>query len=106
MEMKNTLKKVLAVVVLVTMAFTLTACGDSQEKAYKKANKLLNGGKYENAAEAFDKLGSYEDASQMSMYARAHAEAENGNYETAVKTFALLALKRMESMELSIPRAN
>ena len=94
MEMKNTLKKVLAVVVLVTMAFTLTACGDSQEKAYKKANKLLNGGKYENAAEAFDKLGSYEDASQMSMYARAHAEAENGNYETAVKTFASLGAFR------------
>lgn len=47
MEMKNTLKKVLAVVVLVAMAFTLTACGDNQEKAYKKANKLLNDGKYE-----------------------------------------------------------
>ena len=46
MEMKNTLKKVLAVVVLVAMAFTLTACGDSQEKAYKKANKLLNGLSY------------------------------------------------------------
>ena len=61
----------LAAVLLAAMTLTMTACGNSQEKTYEKATKLLNDGKYAEAAEKFESLGSYEDASQMTMYAKA-----------------------------------
>ena len=72
-------RRILAVLMLIAMAFTFTACGNSQEKAYKSASKNLDEGKYAEAAAQFEKLGSYEDASQMTMYAKALNEAENGN---------------------------
>lgn len=78
-------KRILALLMLIAMAFTLVACGDSQEKAYKSASKMLDEGKYAEAAAQFEKLGSYEDASQMTMYAKALNEAESGNYDTALK---------------------
>ena len=83
-------KRILALLMLIAMAFTLVACGDSQEKAYKSASKMLDEGKYAEAAAQFEKLGSYEDASQMTMYAKALNEAESGNYDTALKTFTSL----------------
>ena len=83
-------KRILAMLMLIAIAFTLTACGDSQEKAYKSASKMLDEGKYAEAAEKFEKLGSYEDASQMTMYAKALNEAESGNYDTALKAFTSL----------------
>ena len=81
-------RRILAVLMLFAMAFTFTACGNSQEKAYKSASKNLDEGKYAEAAAQFEKLGSYEDASQMTMYAKALNEAESGHFDTALKTFA------------------
>ena len=88
--MKKRMKTALAAVLLAAMTLTMTACGNSQEKTYEKATKLLNDGKYAEAAEKFESLGSYEDASQMTMYAKAINEAENGNFEVAFKAFAAL----------------
>ena len=88
--MKKCMKTALAAVLLAAMTLTMTACGNSQEKTYEKATKLLNDGKYAEAAEKFESLGSYEDASQMTMYAKAINEAENGNFEVAFKAFAAL----------------
>lgn len=88
--MKKRMKTALAAVLLAAMMLMMTACGNSQEKTYEKATKLLNDGKYAEAAEKFESLGSYEDASQMTMYAKAINEAENGNFEVAFKAFAAL----------------
>ena len=88
--MKKRMKTALAAVLLAAMTLMMTACGNSQEKTYEKATKLLNDGKYAEAAEKFESLGSYEDASQMTMYAKAINEAENGNFEVAFKAFAAL----------------
>ena len=83
----NKAKRLMAILLMIAVAFTFTACGDSQKKTYESASNLLNKGKYAEAAEKFEKLGSYEDASQMTMYAKALNEAESGNYEVALKTF-------------------
>ena len=83
----NKAKRLMAILLMIAVAFTFTACGDSQKKTYESASNLLNKGKYAEAAEKFEKLGSYEDASQMTMYAKALNEVESGNYEVALKTF-------------------
>lgn len=78
---------------LVAITLSAAGCGDSEsgpETIYKAANDLLSNGKYEEAGEKFESLGSYEDASYMAMYAKALAAAENGDYDTAIKTFSSL----------------
>ena len=59
-------------------------------ETYKKASKLLNDGQYKAAAEAFHKLGTFSDASKMSLYALALAEAESGNPLKSFKIFTYL----------------
>ena len=71
-------------------------------------DKLMNEGKYKAAIEAFHKLGTFLDASkmpasetptsEMSMYARAQAEAESGNYLKEIRTLKM-KLKIMSSVD-------
>ena len=76
-------KLVCALLMLAAIVLTLGAYGDSQEQAYKDAGKLLDDGKYAKAAEEFKALGSYEDSSQMALYAQARQAEEEGDYEIA-----------------------
>jgi hypothetical protein len=86
----NKLRKVLIAALLIALAFCLTACRESDESKYNRANKLLNEGKYDDAVKLFDEIGTYEDASRMSMYAKAIAAAENGEYKSALQSFKAL----------------
>ena len=54
---------------------------------YKDAGKLLDDGKYAEAAEKFKALGSYEDSSQMALYAQARQAEDEGDYETATNIY-------------------
>ena len=83
-------KKSLAVVLLIILALCLTACQESNESKYKRADKLLTEGKYDEAIKVFDELGTYEDSSKLSMYAKAITAAENGDYKSAITGFQAL----------------
>ena len=73
-----------------TASLLLTGCTSSVEKDYLTAEKLLEQGEFEKAAEKFQAMGSYEDASRLLMLSRAALAAENGNYEAARKAFSAL----------------
>ena len=87
---KRTLKRTILFVLVLLMTFCLTACQESDESKYKVAQSLMAKEKYTEAAEKFDELGSYEEASKLSMYCKAAAAGENGDYDTAFSTFSLL----------------
>ena len=57
------LKKLSAVLVVITIAGFLFGC-DSNKKPYEEAEALLNDKKYEEAIAAFEALGNYKDASE------------------------------------------
>lgn len=57
------MKRVIAFLVAVSLAASLSACSDKTEKAYKNAVKLYNAEKYAEAKAAFLQLGNYEDSS-------------------------------------------
>ena len=80
-------KLVCALLMLAAIVLTLGAYGDSQEQAYKDAGKLLDDGKYAEAAEEFKALGSYEDSSQMALYAQARQAEDEGDYKTATNLY-------------------
>lgn len=84
------MKRTITIILAFVMALILTACGNSQGKNYETAIGLLNNGEYKEAAEKFESLGSYEDASKMAMYAKAIGEAEVGNYKDANKMLSSL----------------
>lgn len=93
------MKKSLMTILLLTLAFVLTACSDSAnqqvealepQKIYQQAEVLIAESKYAAAAEKLDTIGSHEDATILSMYCKACDAAENGNYEVAIASFEAL----------------
>ena len=89
MGMKHVKSFMAAVMVLAALVF-LTGCTESNEKKYSKAQSLMASGQYSEAAAKFDELGSYEEATKLSMYCKAAAAGESGDYDTAFSTFRLL----------------
>ncbi|MBO7372895.1 MAG: phosphodiester glycosidase family protein [Oscillospiraceae bacterium] len=88
---RGKLKRNIFILLLVLAALlTLTGCASAAEKDYLAAGKLLEQGEFEKAAEKFQTLGSYEDASRLLMLSRAALAAENGDYETARRAFSAL----------------
>ena len=57
----------------------------SLQELYSAAELLMVQGDYMGAAEKFEALATYSDASQMAMYCKAIAVAEMGMYSTAVE---------------------
>jgi len=51
------------------------------------AQALMAEGKYAEAAERFEALGSYEESSMLTMYCKAAAAGERGDYDTAFSGF-------------------
>ena len=90
--MKHRRKKQNSMILLLMLAvfLSLTGCTSAYEKDYLAAEKLLEQGEFEKAAERYRTLGSYEDASRLLMFSRAALAAENGDYETARKAFSAL----------------
>ena len=58
-------------------------------------------GQYSEAAEKFDELGSYEEATKLSMYCKAAAAGESGDFQTALSTFELLGDYKESQMMLT-----
>ena len=78
----------IALVLLCTLC--LSACQESTEAKYNRAQKLLLEEKYFDASNLFDEISAYEDSSRMSMYTKALALAENGEYDAAFSNFRAL----------------
>ena len=76
-------KRISFVIILMLICVLLTACS-TPESTYKQAQNLLSQGKYTQAAEKFESLGSYEDAATLAMYCKACALCEAGNFETGI----------------------
>ena len=83
------IKKTVLALLLLAMLLVLTSCG-GPEATYKSANNLLAKGKYAEAAEKYASLGSYEDASTLTMYCNACALCESNNFDTGLATFEKL----------------
>ena len=74
----------------VLSVFLLTGCQESDKSKYERAQSLMAKGSYSEAADVFDKLGSYEESTRLSMYCKAAAAGESGDFDTAFSTFTLL----------------
>ena len=88
-DMRNKLKKTALWMIICTLTVLLTACG-GPETTYKRAQELLSKGKFVEAAEKFESIGSYEDASTLTMYSKACALCEEGQYDAGLAAFAML----------------
>ena len=88
MKMKN--KVFLFVFILVMVPF-LFGCGSTGlSKTYDKAQNCLAEGKYEEAAELFDSISTYEDSSRLALYSKALLYGEQENYKKALETLDFL----------------
>lgn len=87
------MKKIIAILVAVSLAVSLSACSDKTEKAYKNAVKLYNAEKYAEAKAAFLELGDYEDSSvrvQKCDYEMATSMFLKGDYAGAQQAMEAL----------------
>ena len=80
-------KTVLLKLMLIFTVVFLTGCQESIETKYKNAQALMAEGKYAEAAERFESLGSYEESSMLTIYCKAAAAGERGDYDTAFNGF-------------------
>ena len=78
----------IALILLCTLC--LSACQESMEAKYERAQRLLTEDRYFEATALFDEISTYADSSKMSMYAKAIAVAEDGQYDTALSSFRAL----------------
>lgn len=81
------MKKRIALVLALILAFTLTGCKSSD---YKSALEAMNNGNYETAAQQLEALGDYKESQQMlrqCRYALAVEDFNNENFEKAVEEF-------------------
>ena len=84
------MKRFLVIALLLVLALCLTACQESSESKYSRANKLLAEAKYDEAVKLFEEISTYEDSSKMTMYGKAIAAAEKGEYKVAISSFQAL----------------
>ena len=75
---------------LVLSLLLLTGCAGSEERAWNSGQKALAEEKYAEAAAAFEKAGSFQDAEQLMLYAKASQNLENEEYGEAVSAFRAL----------------
>ena len=88
--MKTMLSLLLTAVLFLSSAFAESAAGALQEM-YAQGELLMVQGDYTGAADRFEALGTYADASQMAMYCKAIVAAEiDGLYSMAVDAFNVL----------------
>lgn len=81
------MKKRIALVLALILAFTLTGCKSSD---YKSALEAMNNGNYETAAQQLEALGDYKESQQMlrqCRYALAVEDFNSENFEKAAEEF-------------------
>lgn len=78
-----------ALLLILLSCLVLSSCG-GPEDTYKSAQALLAKGEYAKAGEKFESIGSYEDAATLTMYCKACALCESGDYEAGLKVLATL----------------
>lgn len=80
------LKRVLLCIFV--LCYAVVSVGATKfSKVYDNATQLMVDGDYAGAAELYDSIASYEDASSLSMYCKANLLAEQGNYDEAIAAF-------------------
>ena len=82
---RNPRRIVTLLIYCLCLLLTLTSC--STESQYAKANKLMAEGKYAEAVEKFEALGSFNDAPLLTMYAKAAMAGENGQFDACLQAF-------------------
>ena len=89
--MKTSLK-IISLLLTGCILLPLAGCGASGSAArdYDVALAQLDQKEYEQAAGAFEALGSYEDAARLCMYSRAVLAARDGDYDLAMAAFTAL----------------
>ena len=80
-------KTAILLLMLILTVVVLTGCQESIATKYMNAQTLMAEGKYAEAAERFEALGSYEESSMLTMYCKAAAAGERGDYGTAFSGF-------------------
>lgn len=85
------MKKILSVlIVLALTVLCLAGCGNSKEKKYDAAVKMINDGKYDEAVTSFEKLDGYQDSSKYIMYAKCLKAGYIGQYDAAIGSLETL----------------
>ena len=79
-----------AITLVLLFSLLLSGCAGSQERSWKAGQKALSEEKYSEAAAAFEKAGSYQDAEMLLRYAEAWLDLENGEYSRASEAFQAL----------------
>lgn len=78
-----TVKRICLFVLILSLSLFISGC-TSTEGTYKSAQNLLAQGKYTKAAAKFESIGSYNDASTLSIYCKACALCESGDFDTGI----------------------
>ena len=86
MHTDNAIKRLLALLVLLALAFAVSGCGDPSV-SYEKALELFGQGEFADAAEAFDKLGDYLQAETYALYSQGLTYYQQGSYTEAEPYF-------------------
>ena len=83
------IKRTLSILLLMACLLVFCSCG-GPEGTYKEAQTLLSQGKFSEAAEKFESIGSYEDSSTLALYCKAVTLAETGDYESGISSLEKL----------------
>lgn len=72
------------------VAAGISGCKESASKKYSSAQDLINKGEYSEAVQKLREITSYEDSSQLLLYASANAAAVEGSFSEAITTLQSL----------------
>lgn len=72
------------------VATGISGCKESASKKYSSAQDLINKGEYSEAVQKLREITSYEDSSQLLLYASANAAAVEGSFSEAITTLQSL----------------
>ena len=95
------LRKTGIIMMMVLSILCLSACQETTEAKYDRAQKLLEEERYFEAGNVFEEISTYEDSSKMAMYTKAIAAAENGEYDAGISNFKSLGDFRDSSMMIT-----
>ena len=81
---------ILLIFIIALILICPSVYADTMEEKYDQAQLLISEGQYGETADILSGITGYQDASMLSMYARACELAENGDYDIALQSFESL----------------